>query len=138
MYPILQPYQNQLQNLQNQFLAPSAPAPSVQYVNSRQSAENFMMQPNSEAILMDSTMDRFYLKKADASGSCTVKAYDFHEAEDESKAEYVTRAEFEELKKMIKEGKHEQSNGRKRNDAGARRNDARGESADVSAESGEE
>jgi len=112
MYPILQPYQNQLQNLQNQYLTPPVTTPTVQYVNSRQSADNYTMQPNSSVILMDSTMDRFYLKTADASGSCVVKAYDFTEVSDEVKPDYVTRAEFEELKKLIGESKNEQSDER--------------------------
>ena len=102
MYPYSS-YQNQLQN---QFMSPQTPA--VQYVNGRQSADNYSMMPNSSVILMDSNIDRFYLKKADASGSCTIKEYDFHEVEDKSVPEYVTREEFEELKEMIKENKNEQ------------------------------
>ena len=103
MYPILQPYQNQLQNLQNQFLTPQQPvsAPTLQYVNGRQSVDNYSMQPNSAVILMDSTKDTFYIKRADASGSCTVEAYDFHKAEEQGKNDYVTRAEFETLKKNL-------------------------------------
>lgn len=75
-----------------------SPAPAIQYVNGRQSADNYAMQPNTDVILMDSTMDRFYIKKADASGSCTVETYDFHKAEDDKKAEYVTREEFDNLR----------------------------------------
>lgn len=128
MYPILQPYQNQLQNLQNQMLSP---APSVQYVNDRQSAENYVMQPNSSVILMDSTKDTFYLKKADASGACTVEAYDFHKAEDD-KPEFVTRKEFEELKQIVKENNHEQLDGQwEHNDASNGSYDARRESTNV-------
>lgn len=89
MYPF-NPYQNQLQNLQSQILSP---APSIQYVNGRQSADNYTMQPNSSVILMDSTMDRFYVKKSDASGSCTVDAYDFHKAADENMAEELKDAQ---------------------------------------------
>ena len=98
MYPILQPYQNQLQNLQNQMLSPT---PTVQYVNGRASVDNYTMQPNSSVILMDSTKDTFYIKRADASGSCTVEAYDFHKAEEETKTEYVTREEFDKLKTSL-------------------------------------
>lgn len=104
MIPIT-PYQNQLQNLQSQIMSP---APSVQYVNGKLSADNYAMQPNSSVILMDSNMDRFYLKKADASGMCTLEAYDFHKVADDVKPEYVTREEFEELKNMIKERNNEQ------------------------------
>lgn len=102
MYQMFQPYQNQLQNLQNQLLAPPTnSAPSIQYVNSRQSAENYAMNPNSAVILMDSTKDTFYIKRADASGSCTVEAYDFHKAEEQNGNDYVTRSEFELLKKNL-------------------------------------
>lgn len=103
MYPILQPYQNQLQNLQNQFLAPQQPvsSPTLQYVNGRQSADNYNMQPNSAVILMDSTKDTFYIKRSDASGLCTVEAYDFHKSEEDTGTQYVTRAEFETLKKNL-------------------------------------
>jgi len=104
MFPVT-PYQNQLQNLQSQIMSPT---PSVQYVNGRQSADNYSMQPNSSVILMDSNMDRFYLKKSDASGMCVVEAYDFHKAEEDAKPDYVTREEFEELKNMIKEKNNEQ------------------------------
>ena len=99
------PYQNQLNNLQNQFLSP---APSVQYVNGRQSADNYQMQPNSSVILMDSTRDRFYLKKADASGAWTIDEYDFCKAEEDKVSEYVTREEFDELKKSVEEKRYEQ------------------------------
>ena len=133
MYPILQPYQNQLQSLQNQIMTP---VPAVQYVNGKQSADKYVMQPNSSVILMDSNQDRFYLKKADASGSCTVEAYDFYKAEDEEKSEFVTRKEFEDLKKTVEEKRNEQSNGRKRNDASNGRNDARRESTGLSSEPG--
>jgi hypothetical protein len=108
-----------------------SPAPSVQYVNDRQSAENYVMQPNSSVILMDSTKDTFYLKKADASGACTVEAYDFHKAEDD-KPEFVTRKEFEELKQIVKENNHEQLDGQwEHNDASNGSYDARRESTNV-------
>ena len=131
MYPILQPYQNQLQNLQNQMLSPTQ---AIQYVNGRSSADNYVMQPNSSVILMDSTMDRFYLKKSDASGACITEAYDFYKAEEDTKSEYVTRKEFEELKQIVKESRHEQLDGEwEHNDAGSRGNDERRESTNVSA-----
>lgn len=99
----LQPFQNQLQNfqnnLQNQFFPQNQP--SIQYVNGRTSADNYQMQPNSSVILMDSTKDTFYIKRSDASGSCTVDAYDFHKAEEQPETEYVTREEFEILKKNL-------------------------------------
>lgn len=71
----------------------------IQFVNGRESAEMYQMVPNSKAILMDSNMARFYIKETDASGMARVTAYDFKEATDAPSVEYVTRNEFEELKK---------------------------------------
>ena len=99
MYPILQPFQNQLQNLQNQFMA--QPTQNVQYVNGRASADSYQMQPNSSVILLDSNKNTFYFKRSDAAGSCTVEAFDFHKAEEPQKEEFVTRSEFELLKKNL-------------------------------------
>lgn len=101
MYPIYSnPYQQLLpQQTQN-----------IQYVNGRQSAESYQMSANSSVILMDSNLPRFYLKKTDASGMATVKAYDFKEVEDDKPAEYVTKAEFESFKAKLKGGRHESVN----------------------------
>lgn len=106
MYPTYQPYQNQLQSLQNQFSQLAQPItppqqPPIQYVNGRQSVDAYQLMPNQSALLMDNSMDRFYIKTADASGSCTVKSYDFKEATDTPTIEYVTKAEFEELKTEV-------------------------------------
>lgn len=100
MYPILQPFQNQLQNLQNQFLAqPVSNEPTVHNVNGRPSVDNFPMQPNTTAWFVDNTKSTFYIKRADASGVCTVETYDYYKAEEPPKEEFVTRSEFELLKK---------------------------------------
>ena len=82
----------------------------IQYVNGKQSAESYQMSPNSSVILMDSEKARFYVKKTDASGISTIKAYDFMEAEDEKPQEYVTKQEFEKFKASMKGVKHESTN----------------------------
>lgn len=75
---------------------------SIQYVNGLDSAKAYQIAPNSSVLLMDSTMDRFYVKKSDASGFSTVDMYDFHKAEDKTTvAEFVSRQEFEELRTKI-------------------------------------
>ena len=101
MYPLYSnPYQQLIpQQTQN-----------IQYVNGKQSAESYQMPSNSSVILMDSNLPRFYLKKTDASGMATVKAYDFKEVEEEKPAEYVTKAEFESFKAKLKGGRHESVN----------------------------
>lgn len=95
-----------------------------------ESAKEFKVGPNSQAILMDLNRPVFYLKSSDDSGYSAIKAYEFHEisldpskgsdtveasdqyiSKDEfeqlksamSNNEYVTKAEFEEFKKMIED-----------------------------------
>lgn len=73
----------------------------LQFVNGRESAEAYVMPPNSKQILMDSNQARFYLKQTDASGMAIIKAYDFQEVVPAPPQQYVTREEFEELKGML-------------------------------------
>lgn len=82
----------------NQQFNNQQPQSELQFVNGRESADMYQMPPNSKAILMDSTMARFYLKETDASGMARVTAYDFTPATDAPSPDYVTRAEFEEWK----------------------------------------
>ena len=100
MYP-LYPFQTSPFPVQSQ---------NIQYVNGKQSAEAYQMPANSSAILMDSNQARFYMKQTDASGLATIKAYDFHEVEEEKPAEYVTKKEFESFKAKLKGDKHEPTN----------------------------
>lgn len=86
------------------------PPEQIQYVNGRPSVESYQMGPNSSVILMDSERARFYVKKTDASGTSTIKAYDFTEADDDKPIEYVTKAEFEKFKASVKGGRHESTN----------------------------
>ena len=94
MYPTFNPYP-QLQLPQ--------PTPSIQYVNGKASADAYQMSPNCSVLLMDSTCNRFYIKKTDASGMATVHTYEFEEVSDEhNTGDYVTREEFEEFKAELK------------------------------------
>ena len=68
----------------------------LQMVNGPESAMAYQMPPNSRQVLMDKNMARFYLVETDATGMKSMKAYDFAEAEEEPRAEYLTRREFEE------------------------------------------
>ena len=88
------------------------PIQNIQYVNGKQSAETYQMPANSSVILMDSNTNRFYLKQTDASGTATIRTYDFTESEDDKPTEYVTKSEFEAFKSKLKgDRKHESSNG---------------------------
>ena len=89
---------------------PQVQSQQIQYVNGKQSAEAYQMPINSSVILMDSNLPRFYLKQTDASGTVTIKAYDFKEAEDEKPIEYVTKQEFEKFKANLKGGRNESTN----------------------------
>ena len=101
MYP-LYPFQN------TPYLAQQAQ--NIQYVNGKQSAESYQLPANSSVVLMDSNCARFYVKKTDASGLSTIKAYDFKEVEEEKPQEYVTKAEFDKFKASMKGVKHESTN----------------------------
>lgn len=97
------PYNPQFQQFNAQMaqqrLMQMQPPSELQFVNGIESAQMYQMPPNSKQILMDSNRARFYLKETDASGMAKVTAYDFAEAHDDApKADYVTRAEFDELR----------------------------------------
>ena len=92
------PYQQQYPQFNNPYMQRPN---ELQFVNGLESAQAYSMPPNSKQILMDSNQARFYLKQTDASGMSSIKAYDFHEVQDNPTPEYVTREEFEELKGML-------------------------------------
>ena len=96
MYPNYPQYQNPYS------YTPQHNTNSIQYVNNVDSARAFQIPPNSSVLLMDSTMDRFYVKKSDASGFSTVEAYDFRKADTSTPtADFVSRQEFEELRNKV-------------------------------------
>ena len=107
------PYALQMQNLQNQLqqmnpYQQNQNSNQIQYVNGIESANAYQMSPNSSVLLMDNNLPRFYVKTTDAAGMASVKTFEFHEYVEQKPEEinpelYVTRKEFEELKKMIQE-----------------------------------
>ena len=92
-------------------LRPQQPSPAgIQFVAGRQGAEEYVMAPNSNVLLMDSNKPQFFIKSADANGCCSIKIYDFVEHIEPQPqvidpSNYLTRREFneamEELKKVI-------------------------------------
>lgn len=96
------PYQNSyMPNIQQPQISMQSQG-GIQYVNGFESAKAYQIMPNTSVLLMDSSMDRFYVKKADASGFSTVDAYDFVKAQDKPVVnDYVSRAEFDELKQEL-------------------------------------
>lgn len=111
-YPInYNPYNFQMPQLQVQ--QPQQQQPGIQYVNGKESANAYQMQPNSSMLLMDSNDAKFYIKTSDASGFCTVKTYTFQEEiESTENNQYVTKQEFEEFKQQLLKGVSNESNTR--------------------------
>lgn len=74
-------------------------------VNSEEDAKNYALNPGNSMFFMDSNNQFFYTKSVDFSGIATFKKYQFHEVMEKLEAvvadNYVTREEFEELKKSM-------------------------------------
>ena len=91
------------------YYAPSFPTynpiqnniPEIQYVNSAESADAYNLPPNKTAVLFNQNNDEFYIISSDASGSRTRNDFTFKAKARNGKSEYVTRAEFRELKTMV-------------------------------------
>lgn len=83
------------------------PAP-VNWVQGEAGAKAFIVKPGSSVILMDSEGDFFYMKTVDMSGMPSFRKFRYEEignqanpAPTTSNNDYVSRAEFDELKKQI-------------------------------------
>ena len=75
--------------------------PEIQYVNSPESADAFNLPPNKTAVLFNQNNDEFYIISSDASGSRTRNDFTFKPKAKDSKSEYVTKGEFDELKAKV-------------------------------------
>ena len=91
--------------------APIAPRQLIR-VSGMDGAKAFQMAPNEVVALFDEGDDVLYVKSTDGAGFPTVRRFRFHEEAEAAPAaqapqstDYVTRAEFEELKGMIVNGK---------------------------------
>lgn len=95
-----------------QYYAPMAPIPQQQgtgllQVTGMEGANAYPLAPASTVALFDSDRDVFYLKKTDAGGYPTIRAFQFAPLQEAAQAptpEYVTREEFNRLKEMIENG----------------------------------
>lgn len=83
------------------------PAP-VNWVQGEAGAKAFIVKPGSSVILMDSEGDFFYMKTVDMSGMPSFRKFRYEEignqvnpAPTTGNNDYVSRAEFDELKKQI-------------------------------------
>lgn len=86
----------------NNYMTPYRPQynDELKMVNGMQSAELYNMMPNSRVLLMDSNMDRFYIKETDASGMASIRVYDFKEVKETPKSDYIT---IEQLREVLKD-----------------------------------
>ena len=97
---------------------------SINWVQGELGARNYPIAPNTSVLLMDQESPKFYIKSADLLGVQTVRSYEYNEVtagvkptepektetaqtkpepkpQNETKADYVSREEFEALKKTI-------------------------------------
>ena len=103
-------FQNSLQTmLQNQAngLIPSGNAItplSMVAVSGMEGAKAYQMQPNSAVPLFDNSKDILYIKTTDGANFPTIKTFKLipYDEEQEVKATYVSRTEFEEFKNEMK------------------------------------
>lgn len=87
---------------QNQFNPYQAYAPRVNngitWVQGMEGAKAFQMIPSSNAVLLDSENDGvMYIKMTDNIGMQTLRTFNFSEVQEQPKAEYVTKDEFEKV-----------------------------------------
>lgn len=83
-------------------------------------ARAYQMPPNSVVPLFDSDNDIMYIKSTDGAGFPTIKSFSFAPYEPTQATpmnDYVTRAEFEEWKGMIENGKQPVSKSARKSDA---------------------
>lgn len=79
------------------------------FVNSKQEAENWIVNPDSTVFLLDRTNKCFYIKTVEKSGQVKpLEVYTFEQAETIDKpSEYATKEDIEKLRSEIKEIKYE-------------------------------
>lgn len=114
--PYAAPYGGQ--QMQQQMYQPQAqqppqgaqqPSNGFVWVNDINEAANYIVAPNSAVQLWDKNSPCVYLKTADAAGKPTMQIFDLVERKQQptaqtqtaTTADYVTRAEFAELRKVV-------------------------------------
>ena len=101
--PAQNPYIDRLAQMQ-----PPQPRDGLIRVTGMEGARAYQMPPNSAVALFDGGQDVFYVKTTDGAGFPTIRAYSFQpmeQAQAMGASEYVTRAEFDQLKERIVHGK---------------------------------
>lgn len=98
------PYTERLAQLQQ---PQQSPRDGLIRVTGMDGARAYQMPPNSAIALFDGEKDVFYVKTTDGAGFPTIRTFAFSPLQEapQQPQEYVTRAEFDELKEMIINGK---------------------------------
>lgn len=94
-------YNNYMQNAQNGL---QGQPKSLIRVNGIDGAKAYQVMPRETVALFDGNDDIFYVKSTDDGGFPTIKAYRFSEIDltgAKPTNDYVTKSEFEELKKEV-------------------------------------
>lgn len=81
---------------------------SLVRVNGIDGARAYQMRPNSTVALFDANDDYFFLKQTDGAGFPTIRTFKFEEMFTTQMSEtnnFVTREEFDALRKEIEDGK---------------------------------
>ena len=78
---------------------------ALNWVQGEAGAKSYLVAPNSTVVLWDSEQSVIYIKSADATGMPSIRTLDYTIRGNEVKptANYVTEADFDELKKEIDE-----------------------------------
>lgn len=114
--PYLQPYQDRLAQLQNQYqqTIPQQQMPQqpinqgLLWVQGEAGAKSYLVAPNTTVLLMDSETQRFYLKSTDGAGMPNLRTFEYAEilsnapqasqkVSDNLDDKYVTRDEYNNL-----------------------------------------
>lgn len=117
------PYQDRLAQLQSQYQQ-SFPQPQIQqpqplnqgllWVQGEAGAKSYLVAPNTTVLLMDSESQKFYLKSTDNAGMPSLRVFEYAEisqnapqapniSEKDLDVKYVTRDEYEGLKRQYGE-----------------------------------
>lgn len=104
------------QYMQNNSMGQPQSINNILQVMGPESAQAYLVGPESQVILMDSDKPVFYIKRTDSSGYSETHAFEFHEIPliqsvlpannaqiQEQMNNYITKTEFEEFKKMIED-----------------------------------
>lgn len=73
---------------------------SIVKVNGIKGAAIYQVPAGTSAVLFDACKEQFYIKSCDIDGFTRIQAYKYRPLSEEDKG-YVTRTEFDELKKML-------------------------------------